>query len=172
MKPWQIILKAVIIFCIAILCLWFLGVLGQAYESHLEGFILLWLFIPILALSIRLKASLRGSSKQELTKLRPFLTLFVACLSFLNFGEYNRIRDHFGHRYIAGYDVHYIQDAETDYWGHPTQSADVTTASWRSTALLRASEWVFFISWFALPYLTWWLMAAAIKNAGSEQGYH
>ena len=146
-----------------------LNLLGQVFREHTDFFLIVWLFLPVIAFWLRWRTDREVYSISALTMIRTILVACTVSISFLFFGHFDQIRDRIGQDYVEGYAVEYTPGF--DDVGRPVRGVSVTTDHWYS----QVGVWFFGASYFAacigLPYATWKIADHSIEVARVKQHY-
>ncbi|MDR3666563.1 MAG: hypothetical protein P4L35_06960 [Ignavibacteriaceae bacterium] len=148
---------------IIVLSLWMLPILGEAIEAHPLFFVIVWFFIPLLALWLSSDNLREYFSLKQLKKIRIVLIVIVVLQSFYCFSSFDYIKNEVGHKLFKDFRVHYYDDIN-DYGG-PTRNYTYETDNWYSKVGMQVFEGCFLILIIGLPSLTWYVTSKAVKSA-------
>ena len=155
---------------LVILGVFALSIYGELFRAHMLFFLFVWVFVPVVASWLSSAPVLSALSISSLKMTRALLVGIVISLSFISFADYDRIRDSVGERLVDGYVATYSDD--TDDYGRPTRSADVSTSHWYSKLGLWVFEWIFLGACVLLPYATWRMASRAVDEAIRRNAAH
>lgn len=142
-----------IIAVVVVVAFWLMLVCGEIFRAHLQAFLFLWFFLPIMAFWLGSKYMRSDFTISSLTATRTLLTCIMAFISMGFFANYEHIRDTVGYHFIEGYRVSHYED--TDDFGRSYLDSEVHTGHWYS----KFGLWLFEIAWLLLvvllPCVTW-----------------
>lgn len=153
----------VVVAVLVIIGIWGLMVYGKLFRQHMQFFLLLWFFLPIVALWLCTKRVRSSLTIARLKNIRNLLLAVVVSISFVSFAHYDRIRDAVGHKFVSGYYTSYYED--TDDYGRPYSASEPHTAHWYSRFGLWLFEWLFLGACISLPFITWKGANSAVVEA-------
>ena len=147
------LINCFIVLAVGVIAIWLLSLCIEVFAAHRVGFILTWVFIPVVAVWLNSGFVQARLTRSELSATRLVLTVAAVGLSLFCFSDYNDIRDTLGRKYVSGYSVYYYED--TDSFGRTYTASRFTTAHPYSGIALWAFEWSFFLACLLLPAITW-----------------
>jgi hypothetical protein len=134
-----------------------LMIYGEVFRAHITLFLILWFFIPMLAIwfnvkSVRMELQI---SSAGLSSVRMLLTCLVYLISFAFFAHHKEILDTVGYQFIDGYYVSY--------------EGVGTATHWYSRFGLWLIEWLFFLLCVMLPFVTWIAGTRAVEASNRDK---
>jgi hypothetical protein len=157
----------IVVAVLVLVGLWGLIVYGELFRAHMQLFLFLWLFLPVVALWLKTKRVRSAFTISGLKATRNLLVAVTVSISFVSFTHYDRIRDAIGHRFVSGYYVSYYED--TDDYGRPYRASEPHTAHWYSRFGLWMFEWLFLGACVGLPFIIWRSVNSAVDEAVKER---
>jgi hypothetical protein len=136
----------------------------ELVSDNISFFILLWFYLPIIALWLNTQTVRYAVSLSSLKVARGVLVATVVYISLIlcaGYGIYYHIRDYIGNHFVDGYSVIYYNDGEMTI-------SNISTSHWYA----RFGLWLFGFAFFGvgilLSLITWYAANCAVGKKLDE----